>query len=210
MKQRTVIVVDDHEVVRVGVVSLLGRCPGWQVVGEAATGAEALALVREKQPDLVLLDLRLPDMDGVTVCREIRQACAQTEIVVLTAFGEEELVLGTLAAGARGYLLKGASGQVLLQALETVSMGQSFLDPAVMTSLARCLVEGPSQPWPQLTQQERQLLTLVGQGKTNREIAGELYLSERTVRNQLSRLFKKLGLKNRTQAAVYATRHGFR
>lgn len=210
MEQRTVIVVDDHEVVRVGVVSLLSRSPGWQVVGEAATGAEALALVREKQPDLVLLDLRLPDMDGVTVCREIRQACAQTEIVVLTAFGEEELVLGTLAAGARGYLLKGASGQVLLQALETVSRGQSFLDPAVMTSLARCLVEGHSQPWAQLTQQERQLLTLVGQGKTNREIAGELYLSERTVRNQLSRLFKKLGLKNRTQAAVYATRHGFR
>ncbi|MFD4660650.1 response regulator [Kitasatospora sp. NPDC058444] len=205
-----VFLLDDHEVVRRGVHDLLDTEPGLTVVGEAATMAQALARVPALRPDVAVLDMRLPDGDGVTVCRELRSQLPELACLILTSFDDEEALLDSIMAGAAGYVLKQISGTDLVTAVRTVASGQSMLDPGAATRLmARLRGEAAAQQpsdAPQLTQRERDILALIGEGLTNRQIGQQLFLAEKTVKNHISRLLAKLGVERRVQAAVMATR----
>ncbi|MEU1290025.1 response regulator transcription factor [Kitasatospora sp. NPDC005856] len=205
-----VFLLDDHEVVRRGVHDLLDTEPGLTVVGEASTVAQALARVPALRPDVAVLDMRLPDGDGVTVCRELRSQLPELACLILTSFDDEEALLDSIMAGAAGYVLKQISGTDLVTAVRTVASGQSMLDPGAATRLmARLRGEAAAQQPSdalQLTQRERDILALIGEGLTNRQIGERLFLSEKTVKNHISRLLAKLGVERRVQAAVMATR----
>ena len=203
------LLVDDHEVVRLGLRTILGRDPSIQVVGEAGTMAAAVEECLRLMPDLVLMDVRLPDGSGVEACREIRSARPQTRVIFLTSYADEDAVLATIAAGADGYLLKEIDGEGLLRAIKTVVGGQSILDPAItqrvlrqMQSLSRVADDGS----PELSAQEQRVVALVAEGKTNKEIAAALGLSDKTVKNYLANIFQKLHLTRRSQAAAYFVR----
>ncbi|MQS17105.1 response regulator transcription factor [Streptomyces kaniharaensis] len=203
-----VFLLDDHEVVRRGVHDLLDAEPGFTVVGEASTVAQALARVPALRPDVAVLDMRLPDGDGVTVCRELRSRMPELACLILTSFDDEEALLDSIMAGAAGYVLKQISGTDLVSAVRTVASGQSMLDPGAATRLmARLRGEAAQQPsdGPHLTDREREILALVGEGLTNRQIGQRLYLAEKTVKNHISRLLAKLGVERRVQAAIIAT-----
>ena len=205
------LVVDDHEVVREGLVALLDRRPGLQVVGQAGTVAEAVSQAARLQPDLVVMDVRLPDGSGVEACREIRSQRPETRVVMLTSYPDEEAVLSAIVAGASGYLLKQIRARDLVAALETVAAGGSLLDPAVTERVLErvrrvAAAEVPDQIAP-LTAQERRILALVAEGKTNREIAAEVFLSDKTVKNYVSSILSKLDLERRAQAAAFVARH---
>ena len=184
------LVVDDHEVVRQGLVALLDRRPGFQVVAEAGTVAEALEAARRFQPDLVVMDVRLPDGSGVEACREIRAELPATRVVMLTSYPDEEAVLSAIVAGASGYLLKQVRARDLVAALEAVGRGESLLDPAVtgkvLERVRRIATADQPDELAALTQQERKILLLVAEGKTNKEIAAEVFLSDKTVKNYVS------------------------
>ena len=201
------LVVDDHEVVRQGLVAMLSRRPGIQVVAEAGTVAEAISQARRYQPDLVVMDVRLPDGSGIEACREIRAEMPATRVVMLTSYPDEEAVMSAIIAGASGYLLKQIRARDLVSALETVARGESLLDPAVtaqvLDRIRRIATDGEPDEYAQLTQQERRILSLVAEGKTNREIAAEVFLSEKTVKNYVSSILAKLNLERRAQAAAY-------
>ncbi len=204
-----VFLLDDHEVVRRGVHDLLDTEPGLLVVGEAATAEQAIARVPALRPDVAVLDMRLPDGDGVTVCRELRSRMPGLACLILTSFDDEDALLDSVMAGAAGYVLKQISGTDLVSAVRTVASGQSMLDPGATTRLmARLRGEtGPqARPFPQLTEREREILALVGEGLTNRQIGQRLFLAEKTIKNHISRLLAKLGVERRVQAAVLATR----
>ena len=207
------LVVDDHEVVRQGLVAMLGRRPGIQVVAEAGTVAEAIAQARRYQPDLVVMDVRLPDGSGIEACREIRAEMPATRVVMLTSYPDEEAVMSAIIAGASGYLLKQIRARDLVAALETVARGESLLDPAVtaqvLERIRRIATDGQPDEYAQLTTQERRILALVAEGKTNREIAGEVFLSEKTVKNYVSSILSKLNLERRAQAAAFVAKHRF-
>ena len=204
------LVVDDHEVVRQGLVAMLSRRPGIQVVAEAGTVAEAISQARRYQPDLVVMDVRLPDGSGIEACREIRAEMPATRVVMLTSYPDEEAVMSAIIAGASGYLLKQIRARDLVSALETVARGESLLDPAVtaqvLDRIRRIATDGEPDEYAQLTQQERRILSLVAEGKTNREIAAEVFLSEKTVKNYVSSILAKLNLQRRAQAAAYVAR----
>ena len=205
------LIVDDHEVVRQGLVALLDRRESFQVVAEAGTVAEAIEQARRHQPDIVVMDLRLPDGSGIEACREIRGELPATRVVMLTSYPDEEAVLSAIVAGASGYLLKQTRARDLVAALETVGRGESLLDPAVTEKVlerVRRLATG-NQPdeLSQLTAQEQRILLLVAEGKTNKEIAGEVFLSDKTVKNYVSSILSKLDLERRAQAAAYVARH---
>ncbi|MFE0465212.1 response regulator [Kitasatospora sp. NPDC058965] len=203
-----VFLLDDHEVVRRGVHDLLDSEPGLTVVGEAGTAEQALARVPALRPDVAVLDMRLPDGDGVTVCRELRSRLPGLACLILTSFDDEEALLDSIMAGAAGYVLKQISGTDLVAAVRTVASGQSMLDPGATTRLMARLrgeTAAPAQPFPQLTDREREILAMVGEGLTNRQIGERLYLAEKTVKNHISRLLAKLGVERRVQAAVLAT-----
>jgi DNA-binding NarL/FixJ family response regulator len=203
-----VFLLDDHEVVRRGVHDLLDAEPDLTVVGEAATVEQAIARVPALRPDVAVLDMRLPDGDGVTVCRELRSRMPGLACLMLTSFDDEEALLDSIMAGAAGYVLKQISGTDLVSAVRTVASGQSMLDPGATTRLMARLRgdTGPRTPeFPELTDREREILALVGEGLTNREIGERLYLAEKTVKNHISRLLAKLGVERRVQAAVIAT-----
>ncbi|MFH9352839.1 response regulator [Kitasatospora sp. NPDC017646] len=204
-----VFLLDDHEVVRRGVHDLLDAEPGFTVVGEASTVAQALTRVPALRPDVAVLDMRLPDGDGVTVCRELRSRMPELACLILTSFDDEEALLDSIMAGAAGYVLKQISGTDLVSAVRTVASGQSMLDPGAATRLmARLRGEAATQQpsdAPQLTDREREILALVGEGLTNRQIGQRLYLAEKTVKNHISRLLAKLGVERRVQAAIIAT-----
>ncbi|WP_354638282.1 response regulator transcription factor [Kitasatospora camelliae] len=203
-----VFLLDDHEVVRRGVHDLLDSEPDLTVVGEAATVEQALARVPALRPDVAVLDMRLPDGDGVTVCRELRSQMPDLACLILTSFDDEEALLDSIMAGAAGYVLKQISGTDLVSAVRTVAAGQSMLDPGATTRLmARLRGDNAPPPTglPRLTDREQEILALIGQGLTNRQIGQRLYLAEKTVKNHISRLLAKLGVERRVQAAVMAS-----
>jgi two-component system response regulator DevR len=205
------LVVDDHEVVRQGLVSLLERREHFQVVAEAGTAAEAVEMARKFEPDLVVMDVRLPDGSGIEACREIRAEFPATRVVILTSYPDEEAVLSAIIAGASGYLLKQIRGRDLISALESVGRGESLLDPAVTEKVldrVRRIATGTyTDEMAQLTQQEQKILLLVAEGKTNKEIASEVFLSDKTVKNYVSSILSKLNLERRAQAAAFVARH---
>ena len=205
------LVVDDHEVVRQGLVSLLERREHFQVVAEAGTAAEAVEMARKFEPDLVVMDVRLPDGSGIEACREIRAEFPTTRVVILTSYPDEEAVLSAIIAGASGYLLKQIRGRDLISALESVGRGESLLDPAVTEKVldrVRRIATGTyTDEMAQLTQQEQKILLLVAEGKTNKEIATEVFLSDKTVKNYVSSILSKLNLERRAQAAAFVARH---
>lgn len=207
MARLKVLIVDDHEVVRVGLTSLIGRHEGFEVVAQAATGTEAVEQAIRHQPDLVVLDVLLPDKSGIEACREIRAACPNSRVLMLTSHANDEAVFQAIMAGASGYILKQVGSNPLIDALKAVAGGASLLDPAVTTQVLDRMRQmarrsNPSQDL--LNEQERKILSLIAEGKTNREIAHEIYLGERTVRNYVSNILSKLNLANRSQAAAYA------
>src|SRR5574340_713389 len=205
------VVVDDHEVVRQGLVSLLDRREGLQVVAEAGSVAEALEMTRKFQPDIVVMDVRLPDGSGIEACREIRSELPATRVVILTSYPDEEAVLSAIIAGASGYLLKQIRARDLVSALESVGRGDSLLDPAVtervLERVRRIATGAYTDELAQLTQQEQKILLLIAEGKTNKEIAAEVFLSDKTVKNYVSSILSKLNLERRAQAAAFVAKH---
>src|ERR1700753_979405 len=203
-----VFLLDDHEIVRLGVRELLEAQPDIRVVGEAGTAAAALARIPALRPDVAVLDVRLPDGDGVTVCREIRSKMPQVACLMLTSFGDDEALFNAVMAGAAGYVLKQIRGTDLVGAVRTVASGQSMLDAGAASKLMARLRDSSRKqdPLEGLTGQERRILELIGNGLTNRQIGEQLFLAEKTVKNYVSALFAKLGMERRTQAAAYAAR----
>jgi two-component system response regulator DevR len=211
-KPLRLLVVDDHEVVRQGLVALLDRRDGFQVVAEAGTVAESLEMARRHQPDIVIMDVRLPDGSGIEACREILAEVPTARVVMLTSYPDDEAVLSAIVAGASGYLLKQVRARDLVAALETVGRGESLLDPAVTEKVlerVRRIASGAyADELSQLTTQERKILMLVAEGKTNKEIAAEVFLSDKTVKNYVSSILSKLNLERRAQAAAFVAKHG--
>ncbi len=206
-----VFLLDDHEVVRRGLHDLLDAEPGITVVGEASTAEQALARGPALRPDVAVLDVRLPDGDGITVCRELRSRMPELACLMLTSFDDEDALLDAIMAGAAGYVLKQIKGADLVAAVRTVATDQSMLDPATTARLMHSL-RGPGAPAKSpvdarlaaLSEREHTVLALIGEGLTNRQIAKQLFLSEKTVKNHISRLLGKLGVERRVQAAVIA------
>ncbi|MFF5504592.1 response regulator [Streptomyces roseolus] len=205
-----VFLVDDHEVVRRGLRDLIDDEPDMRVVGEASTAGQALARGPALRPDVAVLDVRLPDGDGIAVCRELRSRMPDLACLMLTSFDDEDALLDAIMAGAAGYVLKQIKGSDLVSAVRTVATGQSMLDPATTARLMRSLRAPETARPPEderlsaLSERERSVLELIGEGLTNRQIAKRLYLSEKTVKNHISRLLGKLGVERRVQAAVIA------
>jgi two-component system response regulator DevR len=204
------LIVDDHEVVRQGLVSLLDRRAGFEVVAQAGTVADSIVLAARHEPDLVIMDVRLPDGSGIEACREIRAVRPETRIVMLTSYPDEEAVMSAIIAGASGYLLKQIRGRDLVSALEAVGRGESLLDPAVtekvLERVRRMASGSATDDLAELTSQERKVLLLVAEGKTNKEIAADIFLSDKTVKNYVSSILAKLNLQRRTQAAAFVAK----
>jgi len=202
-----VFLLDDHEVVRRGVADLLEAEPDLTVVGEAATAAEALARVPAARPDVAVLDVRLPDGDGVTVCRELRSRLPDLRCLMLTSFADDDALFDAIMAGASGYVLKQIRGTDLVGAVRTVADGQSLLDPRTTAKVLERMRAAAEDKGPvaALSEQERMVLALIGEGLTNREIGERMFLAEKTVKNYVSHLLAKLGMQRRTQAAILAT-----
>jgi DNA-binding NarL/FixJ family response regulator len=205
------LVVDDHEVVRQGLVSLLDRRDGFEVVAQAASVAESITMATRFEPDVVIMDVRLPDGSGIEACREIRASRPETRVVMLTSYPDEEAVLSAIIAGASGYLLKQIRGRELVSALEAVGRGESLLDSAVtekvLERVRRVATGSATDELADLTSQERKILLLVADGKTNKEIAAEVFLSDKTVKNYVSSILSKLNLQRRAQAAAFVAKH---
>jgi DNA-binding NarL/FixJ family response regulator len=208
------LLVDDHQVLRLGLRTLFREAGGIEVVGEAGTIADGIAEAARLKPDLVLMDVRLPDGSGVEACREIRAHRPETRVLFLTSYADDDAVLATILAGAHGFLLKDVGSTELLQSVRTVAAGRSVLDPGVtqrVLTQVRALStgggDGKAPPGEDLSPQERRVLALVAEGKTNKEIAAELNLSDKTVGNYLGNVFQKLHVTRRAQAAAYYTRH---
>jgi DNA-binding NarL/FixJ family response regulator len=201
-----IFLLDDHEVVRRGVRDLLTANDDLEVVGEAGTAAEALARIPATRPDVAILDVRLPDGDGISVCRELKEQMPELVFLMLTSFADDEALFDAVMAGAAGYLLKQIRGTDLVEAVRTVAAGGALLDPRAATAvLERLRAPKPADPLASLSQQERTILLLIGEGLTNREIGERMFLAEKTVKNYVSNVLSKLGLQRRTQAAVLAT-----
>jgi two-component system, NarL family, response regulator DevR len=205
------LIVDDHEIVRQGLVALLDRREGFQVVAEAGTVAEAIEQAHRFEPDIVIMDVRLPDGSGIEACREIRSDLAATRVIMLTSYPDEEAVLSAIVAGAAGYLLKQIRARDLVAALEAVGRGESLLDPAVtekvLERVRRIATGGQTDEMASLTSQEQKILMLVAEGKTNKEIAADVFLSDKTVKNYVSSILSKLNLERRAQAAAFVAKH---
>jgi NarL family two-component system response regulator LiaR len=206
-----VLVADDHPIVRKGVCALLATEPGIEVVGEAGDGREALCLTRRLKPDVILMDLVMPEMDGIEATRQIGALCPDVKVIVLTSFTEDEMVFPAIRAGAIGYLLKDISPTELAQAIRAVHRGEAQLHPDVTKKLLNQFVAPMTEPTvapDQLTAREREVLRLIARGMSNRELALELSISEKTVKTHVSHILAKLHLDDRTQAAIYAYKHG--
>ncbi|MCE0764454.1 response regulator transcription factor [Pseudonocardia kujensis] len=205
----SVFLLDDHEIVRRGIAQLLETEDDIEVVGEAGTAAQALARIPATRPDVAILDVRLPDGEGITVCRDIRSTLnPPPACLMLTSYSDDEALFGAIMAGAAGYLLKQVAGTDLIGAVRTVAAGGSLLDPKATALVLERLRHGsePDDPrYEGLSPQERRILDLIADGLTNRQIGAELYLAEKTVKNYVSSLLHKLGFSRRTEAAVYAT-----
>ena len=213
MKNR-IIIVDDHEVVRIGMRSLLEQYPQYEVVSEAGNAKEAVSQVKTFQPDIVLMDIRLPGKSGIDACEEIKQIAPDTKVIMLTSYAEDEMLFSAIKAGASGYVLKQIDSEGLIKSLEAVARGEASLDPAVtqrvFQEVRKAVKEEEAASFINLSQQEKMVLKLVSEGKTNREIAQTLYLGEGTVRNYVSSILSKLGVSNRAEAAAYAVEHNLK
>ena len=211
-RQLRLLVVDDHEVVRQGLVALLDRRSGFQVVAEAGTVAESIEAARRFEPDIIVMDVRLPDGSGIEACREIRAELPDTKVVMLTSYPDDDAVLSAIVAGASGYLLKQVRARDLVAALEAVGRGESLLDPAVTEKVlerVRRIASGTYQDeLSQLTAQEQKILMLVAEGKTNKEMAALLFISPSTVETHRARIMEKLDLHSAAEIVLYAVRRG--
>ncbi len=203
----TVFLVDDHEMVRRGVADLLNEEEDLLVIGQASLVSEALARIPALRPDVAVLDIRLPDGNGVELCRELKSQLPDLNCLMLTSFTDEQAMMDAILAGAAGYVIKDIKGLDLVSAIRTVGAGRSLLDNRAAAALMERLRAGSEEPGPlaDLTEQERAVLDLIGEGLTNRQIAERMFLSEKTVKNYVSRLLGKLGMERRTQAAVLVT-----
>ncbi len=202
------VIVDDHRVVRSGVKALIDTEPHMEVIGEASDGREAVTKVKSQEPDVVLMDLVMPEMDGVEATSKIAKISSAPEILILTSFSEEERIIQAIKAGATGYLIKDASPDELVQGIKDVYHGESTLDPKVAGTVLRSVQNEPQDSSEDLTDREVEVLELLAEGLPNEDIAEKLYISERTVRSHVSNILAKLDLTNRTQAALYAVREG--
>ncbi len=214
MAKQRILLVDDHEVVRLGLKSLLEHHPQFEIVGEAGTAKDAIEQVGRIQPDVVLMDIRLPGVSGIEACEEITHRYPDTRVIMLTSYAEDEMLFSAIRAGASGYILKQIGGEDLVRALEAVGRGEALLDPAVtqrvFQEVRRAVKEEEASAFANLSQQEKHVLLLVSEGKTNREIAKALFLGEGTVRNYVSSILSKLGVSNRAEAAAYAVEHNLK
>ncbi len=203
-----VFLLDDHEIVRQGLRALLESHADFEVVGEAATAAEALARIPPIAPDVAVLDVRLPDGSGVQVCREVRAGSPEIQCLMLTSFADDEALFEAIIAGAAGYVLKQIKGTDIVDAIRRVAAGQSLLDPDATSRVLERIRNPPAEDagFAALTPQERRILALIADGLTNRQIAQEMFLAEKTVKNYVSNLLSKLGMSRRTEAAAYAAR----
>jgi DNA-binding NarL/FixJ family response regulator len=213
VKQR-ILLVDDHEVVRLGLRALLERHHQFDVVAEASTARESLEKVKQYSPDVVVMDIRLPGGSGIEACAEITENYPDSKVIMLTSYAEDEMLFSAIRAGAAGYVLKQIGGDDLVKAIEAVGRGEALLDPAVtqriFQEVRKAAKEEEASAFSALTQQEKHVLVLVSEGKTNREIAKALFLGEGTVRNYVSSILSKLGVSNRAEAAAYAVEHNLR
>ena len=203
-----VVVADDQTAVREGLVTILELMPGVDVVGAAADGAEAVALTAEHEPDVVLMDLRMPRVDGVEATRQIRERHPGTQVVVLTTYADDDSILGALSAGALGFLTKNAGREEIRLALEAAQAGHTHLDPAAHEALVAAARPRASAPEHDLTRREVEVLTLIARGLSNKEIASQLFLTEATVKTHVNHIFGKTGSRTRAQAVAYANAHG--
>ena len=214
MAKQKILLVDDHEVVRLGLRALLDHHAQFEVVGDAATAKEAIEQVARLHPDIVLMDIRLPGTSGIEACEEIVHQFPETRVVMLTSYAEDEMLFSAIRAGASGYILKQIGGEDLVRSLEAVGRGEALLDPAVtqrvFQEVRRAVKEEEASAFANLSQQERHVLMLVSEGRTNREIAKALFLGEGTVRNYVSSILSKLGVSNRAEAAAYAVEHNLK
>ncbi len=209
-----IIIVDDHEIVRIGMRSLLEQYPQYEVVAEAGNAKEAVEQTQTFNPDIVLMDIRLPGKSGIDACEEIKRFAPETKVIMLTSYAEDEMLFSAIKAGASGYVLKQIDSEGLIKSLEAVSRGEASLDPAVtqrvFQEVRKAVKEEEAASFANLSQQEKMVLKLVSEGRTNREIAQALYLGEGTVRNYVSSILSKLSVSNRAEAAAYAVEHNLR
>ncbi|NMA13260.1 MAG: response regulator transcription factor [Chloroflexi bacterium] len=214
MTKIRILLVDDHEVVRLGIKTLLEQDTGFEIVGEASNAKEAIELTGKLLPDIVLMDIRLPGISGIDACEEITQHYSDVKVVMLTSYAEDEMLFSAIRAGASGYLLKQISSEDLIRSLISVNKGDALLDPMVtqrvFQEVRRAVREEEASAFAVLSQQEKHVLILVSEGKTNREIAKSLFLGEGTVRNYVSSILSKLGTSNRAEAAAYAVEHNLK
>lgn len=203
-----VFLLDDHEVVRAGIRGLIEAEADLEVVGEASTAKEALRRLAPTRPDVAVLDVRLPDGDGVSVCREIRSQMPEVACLMLTSFADDEALFAAIMAGAAGYVLKQIRGTDLVDAIRRAGRGESLIDPRLASRVMERIRTGPAEEerLARLTPQERRILDLIAEGRTNRQIGESMYLAEKTVKNYVSNILAKLGMERRTEAAVFAAR----
>ena len=211
MTQLRILLVDDHEVVRLGLKSLIDRYDNLKVVAEAGGEAQAVQTALEMKPDVVLMDIRLAGGSGIDACAEIVHLLPETKVIMLTSYAEDELLFAAIRAGASGYVLKQVGSQDLVRTIEAVSRGESTLDPSltqrIFDEMRRSMQRQEKEAFDELTSQEMQVLALIMEGRTNKEIAAALFLSQGTVRNYVSNVLAKLEVSNRAEAAAYAIRH---
>ncbi len=214
MSKMRIVLVDDHEVVRLGLKVLLEQSDHFEVVGEANNAKEAVEIAGKFRPDIVLMDIRLPGASGIEACEEITQLYPEVRVVMLTSYAEDEMLFSAIRAGASGYLLKQINSEDLIRSLDSVRRGDALLDPLVtqrvFQEVRRAVKEEEASAFAILSQQEKHVLILVSEGKTNREIAKSLFLGEGTVRNYVSSILSKLGASNRAEAAAYAVEHNLK
>jgi DNA-binding NarL/FixJ family response regulator len=211
MRRHRILLVDDHEVVRLGLKTLLDSHSNMEVVAEAASAREAVEKTKLHKPDVVVMDIRLKGGSGIEACQEITEQFPDIKVIMLTSYAEDEMLFSAIRAGAAGYVLKQIGGDELVRAIEQVGSGEAMLDPAVtqriFQEVRKAAREEEASAFAELTQQEMHVLQLVSEGRTNRQIAEELYLGEGTVRNYVSSILSKLSVKNRAEAAAYAVEH---
>jgi two-component system response regulator DevR len=214
MTRHRILLVDDHEVVRLGLRALLDQHPNLEVVAEASTAREAIEKTKSHKPDVVVMDIRLRGGSGIEACQEITETVPETKVIMLTSYAEDEMLFSAIRAGAAGYVLKQIGGDDLVRAIEAVGRGEALLDPAVtqrvFQEVRKAAREEEASAFADLTQQEMHVLQLVSSGRTNRQISEMLYLGEGTVRNYVSSILSKLGVRNRAEAAAYAVEHNLK
>ncbi len=214
MTRQRILLVDDHEVVRLGLKALLDKHPEFEVVAEAASANEAVEKTKAHEPDVVVMDIRLKGGSGIEACERITEEFPDAKVIMLTSYAEDEMLFSAIRAGAAGYVLKQIGGDDLVKAIESIGKGEALLDPAVtqrvFQEVRKAAREEEASAFAELTQQEMHVLQLVSEGRTNRQIAEMLYLGEGTVRNYVSSILSKLNVRNRAEAAAYAVEHNLK